>query len=85
MIKTQKPLRRPTFDSRVAGDVGSRVSSSLSTALRQKTAPAAVRRTSVAAANVVVSNPQSDQLSWHCILGVVVLSSRHLAAMFTLL
>lgn len=50
MTKTQKPLRRPDFDSRVAGDGRSRVSSSL----KHSSARAAVRI--VAAANVVVSN-----------------------------
>lgn len=56
MMKTQKPLGRPGFDSSVGGDVGSRVSSSQNTDVRKKTAPAAVRRAFVAAANGVVSN-----------------------------
>lgn len=55
-MKTQKPLGRPGLDSSVEGDVGSRVSSSLSTNLKQNTAPAVVRRAFVAAANVVASN-----------------------------
>lgn len=84
-MKTQKPLGRPGFNSSMIGDVGSRVSSSLSTDLRQNTAPAAVRRAFVAAANVVVSNLGQINFLSHCILGVVVLSRRHLAAMFALL
>lgn len=55
-MKTQKPLGRPGFDSSVEEDVGSRVSSSLSTKLKQNTAPAAVSSAFVAAANVVASN-----------------------------
>lgn len=84
-MKTQKPLGRPGFDSSAERDVGSRVSSSLSTNLRQNTAPAAVRRTFPAAANVIASNLGQRNVSSHCILGVVVLSRRHLAAMFALL
>lgn len=98
MIKTQKALRRSGFDSRVEGDVRNPVSNSLSTDLRQNTAPASARRAFMAAAAAAAAwevglqgsqcgsfKPWSEKLPQHCILGVVVLSSRHLAAMFALL
>lgn len=91
---TQMPLRKSGFDSRVEGDVGNAVSIPLSTDLRPNTAPASARRAFMAAAAREAGlqgsqcgcfKPWSEKLSWHCILGVVVRSSRHLAAMFALL
>lgn len=50
MIKTQMPLRKLGFDSQVESDMGNPVSSSLSTDLMQKAAPASARRAFMAAA-----------------------------------